>query len=67
MREIGKGLHDDLSRYDTAQGSINQYRTTLRSKAALIVLDDVWAAQDVEPFRADSRRSRLLFTTRGGY
>jgi hypothetical protein len=64
MREVGKGLKDDLSLYDTAQGSINQYRTALRSKAALIVLDDVWDARDVEPFRADSPRSRLLFTTR---
>lgn len=64
MREIGKVLNDDLSRYDTVQGSIHQYRTTIRSKAALVVLDDVWDAQDVEPFRADSLRSRLLFTTR---
>src|SRR6202034_3782451 len=64
MREVAKGLSDDLSRYDTAEGSIHQYRTTLRGKAALIVLDDVWDARDVEPFRADSPRSRLLFTTR---
>jgi hypothetical protein len=64
MREVAKGLNDDLSRYDTAEGSIHEYRTTLRSKAALIVLDDVWDSKDVEPFRADSLRSRLLFTTR---
>jgi hypothetical protein len=54
MREVAKGLNDDLSRYDTGEGSIHQYRTTLRGKAALIVLDDVWDARDVEPFRADS-------------
>jgi hypothetical protein len=64
MREVAKCLKDDLSRYDTTQGSIHQYRTALRGKAALIALDDVWDARDVEPFRADSPRSRLLFTTR---
>jgi NB-ARC domain len=30
----------------------------------LIVIDDVWHARDVKPFRADSPRSRLLFATR---
>ena len=64
MREVGKALKDDLSRYDTALGCTNQYRTTVRAKAALIVVDDVWRARDVEPFRAESPRSRLLFTTR---
>jgi len=64
MREVGKGLRDDLRRYDTALAAVNQYRTALRTKAALIVLDDVWNANDLEPFRAQSRRSRLLLTTR---
>jgi hypothetical protein len=64
MREVGKGLKDDLSRYDNELGCINQYRTAIRAKAALIVVDDVWRARDVEPFRAESARSRLLFTTR---
>jgi NB-ARC domain/TIR domain len=64
MREVGKALNDDLSRYDNELGSTNQYRNTIRSKAALIVIDDVWRARDVEPFRAESPRSRLLFTTR---
>jgi hypothetical protein len=64
MREVGKALNDDLSRYDNELGCTNQYRTKIRSKAALIVIDDVWDARDVAPFRADSPRSRLLFTTR---
>ena len=64
MREAGKVLNDDISRYDTIQGAIHQYRTTLHSKAVLIVLDDVWNVQDLEPFRVESARSRLLFTTR---
>ncbi|MBV8808774.1 MAG: TIR domain-containing protein, partial [Acidobacteriaceae bacterium] len=64
MREVAKGLNDDLARYDTELGCKNQYRTTIRKKAALIVVDDVWSARDLEPFRAESLRSRLLFTTR---
>lgn len=66
LREVGKGLKDDLSGYDTEPGSKNRYRTILRDKAALIVVDDVWNARDIEPFLADSPRSRLLFTTRDG-
>jgi NB-ARC domain len=64
MREVGKALNDHLSRYDNELGCTNQYRNTIRSKAALIVIDDVWRARDVEPFLAESPRSRLLFTTR---
>jgi hypothetical protein len=64
MREVAKGLNDDLSRYDTELGCRNQYRNSIRKKAALIVVDDVWRARDLEPFRAESPRSRLLFITR---
>ncbi|MGB7217524.1 MAG: protein kinase [Vicinamibacterales bacterium] len=64
MREVGKAFHDDLAAYDNELGSINQYRSIFRDKGALIVLDDVWHVHDVEPFCAESSRSRLLFTTR---
>ena len=64
FREVGKALHDDPAAYDNELGSRNRYRTTIRNKAALVVLDDVWSARDVEPFRAESSRSALLFTTR---
>jgi hypothetical protein len=64
MRELGKALKDDLAGYDTELGCINRYRNVMREKAALIVVDDVWRSGDVEPFRAESPRSRLLFTTR---
>ena len=36
MREVGKALKDDLTRYDNELGCKNQYRTTMRKKAALI-------------------------------
>jgi WD40 repeat protein len=66
IREVGKALKDDLAGYDTELGCINRYRTVMREKAALIVVDDVWRSGDVEPFRAESPRSRLLFTSRDG-
>ena len=40
------------------------YRTTLADKAALIVIDDIWSKADLDPFLAESPRSRFLFTTR---
>jgi WD40 repeat protein len=64
FRELGKALNDDLSRYDNELGCKNQYRSTIRNKAALIVVDDVWYSRDLEPFLAESLQSRLLFTTR---
>src|SRR5271157_2394893 len=65
MREVGKALGDDLSRYENELAAKNQYRSTIRKKAALIVVDDVWRSGDLGPLLAeDSPRSRLLFTTR---
>ena len=65
MREVGKALGDDPARYDNELGAKNQYRSTIRGKAALIVVDDVWDARDLDPLRAESSpRSRLVFSTR---
>jgi WD40 repeat protein len=65
MREVGKALGDDLSRYDNELGATNQYRSTIRGKAMLIVVDDIWNVSDLRPLLAESSpRSRLLFTTR---
>jgi NB-ARC domain/TIR domain len=62
--ESGPGLHQLLGAYNGEQACISQYRNALRDKAALIVLDDVWHAADIDPFRTESPRSRLLVTTR---
>ena len=65
MREVGRAFKDeDLAQVDNELAAINQYRNTIRNKAALVVLDDVWNATLINPFRAESARSRLLFTTR---
>jgi hypothetical protein len=49
---------------DKAVGPETLYRTTIAKKAALIVIDDVWSKVDLDPFLAESPRSRFLFTTR---
>ena len=54
LREVGKGLRDDLAGYETQLGSIHRYRNILREKAALIVVDDVWDSRDIKPFRTES-------------
>jgi WD40 repeat protein len=53
-----------LGHYSGEEACVNQYREALRDRAMLIVLDDVWRAADVEPFRTESPRSRLMVTTR---
>ena len=40
------------------------YRSLLKDKAVLVVLDDVWTVETVEPFLLDQNRSRLLYTSR---
>jgi hypothetical protein len=58
------GLKQLLGSYNGLAACLSQYRAVMRQKAALIVLDDVWHAGDIEPFRAESPRSRVLITTR---
>jgi hypothetical protein len=62
--EAVPGLAQLLGAYKGEEACISQYRNAFRDKAALIVLDDVWHATDIEPFRTESPRSRLLVTTR---
>ena len=61
---MAKALGDDLSGDDTAMACEHEYRTTIASKAALIVVDDVWSKSDIEQLLVESPRSRFLFTTR---
>lgn len=64
MREAARALGDDLDAYDSPLACENRYRTILREKAALVVLDDVWSLDHLKPLLVDSPRSRFLFTTR---
>jgi WD40 repeat protein len=56
---ICDALNARFEKYSTAT-----LQTLLSDKAVLLVLDDVWRLEDVEPFLITSPRSRLLFTTR---
>jgi WD40 repeat protein len=64
MQEVRRALGDEPADKESELQCINRYRTVIRDKAALVIVDDVWRSEDVEPFRAESLRSRLLFTTR---
>jgi hypothetical protein len=64
MHEIGKAFGDGLARCDNELACLDQYRTLMAQKAALVVVDDVWRKSDLDPFLAESPRSRVLFTTR---
>ena len=64
LREVGRALNDERGDYESDLAARNSYRTLIATKAALIVLDDVWSATDMEPFLASSTGSRILFTTR---
>jgi WD40 repeat protein len=64
MREVARALGDDLSGYDSKLACENRYRTILREKAALVVVDDVWNLEHLRQLLVDAPRSRFLFTTR---
>ena len=66
MREIAKAIGEPTDGYDTPDTSINRVRNALRSKAVLLVIDDVWDVHHVEPFCVGGPRCRLLLTTRDG-
>ena len=65
MREVGRALGEDVDRgWDTKQACENRYKTILREKAALVVVDDIWSLEHVQPLLVDAPRSRFLITTR---
>jgi len=64
LRRVASTLGEDLGEAQGEEACINLYRSMIGKKAALVVLDDVWKASDVEPFRADAPRSCVVFTTR---
>jgi WD40 repeat protein len=65
MREAAKALGVSAEGFDTLEGSEKLLRGLLKSKAALLVVDDVWRSDDVYRFQpADALRCRVLITTR---
>jgi WD40 repeat protein len=64
IQEVRRALGDEPGADESELHSIDRYRTLMRDKAALVIVDDVWRSEDVGPFLAESRRSKILFTTR---
>ncbi|MGD0973463.1 MAG: NB-ARC domain-containing protein [Candidatus Korobacteraceae bacterium] len=64
INEVRTALGDIPEAHESELTCGNRYRTLMREKAALVIVDDVWRVGDVEPFLAESARSCLLFTTR---
>jgi WD40 repeat protein len=64
IQEVRRAVGDQPDPNESELQCINRYRTLLQSKAALVIVDDIWRTADIEPFLAESPRSRLLFTTR---
>jgi WD40 repeat protein len=58
-REMALHLNRELKVYSPAA-----YRSLFSGKSILVVLDDVWTLDAIEPFLLDSGSSRLLYTTR---
>ncbi len=66
LREFGRALGDKPDAYDSLEMGSTRLKALLQDRAVLIVLDDVWAAGQVEPFQMDAPRTHILFTTRDG-
>jgi hypothetical protein len=60
LRALGGGSTGVLS-VERARGALSEL---LATKSVLVVLDDVWWYEQVEPFIVDAPRSRLLVTSR---
>jgi hypothetical protein len=59
IEKVARALNSEFRDYTEAT-----YRSLLKDKSALIVLDDVWTLDVIEPFLLNSGRSRVLCTTR---
>jgi WD40 repeat protein len=64
INEIRSALNDQHGQTESELACINRYRSLLRDKTVLLVVDDVWRVTDIEPFLVESARSCVLFTTR---
>ena len=66
MKFIGTKLGDSPGYYTSENAGHDRLQTILANKAVLLVLDDVWDARHIEPFRLTAPRMRTLFSTRDG-
>lgn len=66
MKFIGTKLGDSPGYYTSEAAGADRLRVVLAHKAVLLILDDVWDANHVLPFRVEAPRCRTVFTTRDG-
>src|SRR5262249_40946539 len=67
INRVGRFFEDDIQQYVDEVSARARLPKVLADKVSLIVLDDVWFSQQVEPFvNALGPRCRLLITTRDG-
>src|SRR6516225_5730696 len=62
--ELAAFVAGEVRAYATVSEARDQLRNLFEGKSCLLVLDDLWRPQDVEPFDVLGPRSRLLVTTR---
>ncbi|MBR8833341.1 MAG: hypothetical protein DSM106950_04680 [Stigonema ocellatum SAG 48.90 = DSM 106950] len=59
-----QALGDYSFKATSVEAASKQLRTLLYDKAVLLVVDDAWNTQDVQPFNVGGARSQVLVTTR---
>ena len=59
IERVAEALNQRFRVYST-----NAYTSLLSNKSVLVILDNVWSLDSVEPFLISSGRSRLLYTSR---
>jgi WD40 repeat protein len=62
--ELAAFMAGETKAYATVNEARDQLRQLFEDKSCLLVLDDLWRAQDAAPFDMLGPRSRLLVTTR---
>ena len=60
-------LGDNQTIHTTIQTASNHLRTLLREKHILLIVDDVWKYEDVEPFIVGGSNCQTIITTRKAY
>jgi WD40 repeat protein len=67
LMEVGREVEGQAFKpenYSTLEAATSRLQTVLPSKAALLILDDVWDSEHIQPFFFEASRCRILFTTR---
>jgi WD40 repeat protein len=64
LKDLHEALSDERPTFSTLEGWVNKLREVLVERNCLLVLDDVWKPEHLEPFRRGGERCGRLVTTR---